>query len=385
MSKLSLLSLLFALFTVVMIPTPALARHANPTITPTSVDIDNISTGTSTVSIFVTGCPGSTMRFYYNFNGGTAESTIGLFEPTQAGNTSGTYATKFTPPAAGSYNIHAQCGDISDTTSGTLTVTSGRTLQSSPTGLQLEGATNTELRFRWSALQFASKYQISYTNKTNNQTFPTVETTNTRYAIQGLNPSTTYEVRVKGCNDVNCSDPAAASFTTFATQQANSCCGYGFKYDGTKDRCVQISNPTNIANINCPSGTACDATTNACISASGLPTNLPPAPAAPVVVAGVGGCKADEFWSAIGCIPTDTGKFISTLLRFLTAAGGGIALLLMISGAFQMITSAGNPEHVKHGQQQFTSAVIGLLFIIFSVLLLKVIGVDILNLPGFIP
>ena len=48
-----------------------------------------------------------------------------------------------------------------------------------------------------------------------------------------------------------------------------------------------------------------------------------------------------------------------------------------------MITSQGNPETVKKGQDQFSSAVIGLLFIIFSVLLLQFIGVDILSLPGF--
>lgn len=87
--------------------------------------------------------------------------------------------------------------------------------------------------------------------------------------------------------------------------------------------------------------------------------------------------------TAIGCIPTDPQKLIEGLLKFTTAAGGGIALLLMVYGAFQMIISAGNPEAVKKGHEQFTSAIIGLLFIIFSVLLLKVIGVDILNIPRF--
>lgn len=87
--------------------------------------------------------------------------------------------------------------------------------------------------------------------------------------------------------------------------------------------------------------------------------------------------------TALGCIPTKPINLIQDLLTFATGIGGGVALLLMISGAFQMITSAGNAEAVKKGQEQFSSAVIGLLFIIFSVLLLQIIGVDILQIPGF--
>ncbi len=96
-------------------------------------------------------------------------------------------------------------------------------------------------------------------------------------------------------------------------------------------------------------------------------------------------CANDkEIETAIGCIPTEPADLITGLVRFATAAGGGVALILMISGAFQMMTSGGNPDNVHHGQERFTSAVIGLLFIIFAILLLQVIGVDILALPGFI-
>lgn len=91
----------------------------------------------------------------------------------------------------------------------------------------------------------------------------------------------------------------------------------------------------------------------------------------------------DGILTALGCIPTQPQPLIKALLRFSAGAGGGIALLLMVFGSFRMMTSAGNPESVKKGQDQFSSAIIGLLFIIFSVLLLQIIGVDILNLPGF--
>lgn len=90
-------------------------------------------------------------------------------------------------------------------------------------------------------------------------------------------------------------------------------------------------------------------------------------------------------YTAIGCIPTNPTALIKGLLKIAAGIGGGIALLLMIFGSFQMITSGGNPDNIKKGQEQFTSAIIGLLFIIFSVLLLQVVGVDILSLPGFNP
>ncbi len=87
--------------------------------------------------------------------------------------------------------------------------------------------------------------------------------------------------------------------------------------------------------------------------------------------------------TAIGCVPTEPVAFIKAFLRFTLATFGGIAFLIMVMGVFRMITSAGNPDALKAGQEMFTSAIIGILFIIFSVLLLQIIGVGILNIPGF--
>lgn len=83
--------------------------------------------------------------------------------------------------------------------------------------------------------------------------------------------------------------------------------------------------------------------------------------------------------TALGCLPNDPAGLVQSLLKFSVGIGGGIAFLLMIFGAFQMITSAGSAEALKAGQERFYSAIIGLLFLIFSVLLLKIIGVDILE------
>ncbi|KKR80776.1 MAG: hypothetical protein UU73_C0002G0094 [Candidatus Daviesbacteria bacterium GW2011_GWA1_41_61] len=87
--------------------------------------------------------------------------------------------------------------------------------------------------------------------------------------------------------------------------------------------------------------------------------------------------------TAIGCVPTDPAELVKGLMKLFAGAGGAIALLLMAFGAIQMITSQGSPEGIKAGQERFTSAALGLLFIIFSVLLLEIIGVNILGLDQF--
>lgn len=87
--------------------------------------------------------------------------------------------------------------------------------------------------------------------------------------------------------------------------------------------------------------------------------------------------------TAIGCIHTKPAELVKDIMTFLLGSGGGVAFLMMVFGAFQMMTSSGNPETLNAGRSRLTSAVIGLLFIIFAVLFLQIIGVDILNLPGF--
>ena len=86
--------------------------------------------------------------------------------------------------------------------------------------------------------------------------------------------------------------------------------------------------------------------------------------------------------TAIGCVPTNPETFINWLLRYTIAIGSGIAFLLMIWGAFLIITSAGDPEKLNEGKETMVSAGTGLLFIIFSVFILELIGVRILKIPG---
>jgi len=87
--------------------------------------------------------------------------------------------------------------------------------------------------------------------------------------------------------------------------------------------------------------------------------------------------------TAIGCIPTENlGDFAGFLLKWGVGIGGGIAFILIVLSGFMIMTASGNPEKLQAGKELMTSAIMGLIMLIFSVFLLKIIGVDILQLPG---
>ncbi|MCL4338426.1 hypothetical protein M1271_01920 [Patescibacteria group bacterium] len=91
-----------------------------------------------------------------------------------------------------------------------------------------------------------------------------------------------------------------------------------------------------------------------------------------------------KMWTAIGCIPLDFTALIKDYI-FTTGVGmaGGISFLYFIYGAFMILTSAGNTEQIEEARQIIISSLSGLFLIIFSVFLLKFIGVDIFKIPGF--
>lgn len=91
-----------------------------------------------------------------------------------------------------------------------------------------------------------------------------------------------------------------------------------------------------------------------------------------------------QLRTAVGCIPfTGTNNFASWFLKWAIGIAGGIAFLLILFSGFQIMTASGNPEKLQNGRELLTAAISGLILIIFSVFLLKLIGVTILQIPGF--
>lgn len=91
-----------------------------------------------------------------------------------------------------------------------------------------------------------------------------------------------------------------------------------------------------------------------------------------------------KVWTAIGCIAPDFSSFVSNqLFGFGVGIAGGIAFLYFLYGAFLFLTSRGNPEQIAMGREIIMSSLLGLMLIVFSVFLLKIIAVDILDLTPF--
>lgn len=129
----------------------------------------------------------------------------------------------------------------------------------------------------------------------------------------------------------------------------------------------------------CPDNTTC------CDSSSECPALATVAPeASPPSPLNYNGCDQNSINTFLGCINiSDQNELITKILRFGIGIGGGIALLIILYGSFIVMTSQGDPKRLAAGQETITSAVMGLVLLIFSIFILKIIGVDILEIPGF--
>ena len=94
-------------------------------------------------------------------------------------------------------------------------------------------------------------------------------------------------------------------------------------------------------------------------------------------------CPANQVETGIGCVPTDAPGLAAFLVKLIVGIAGGVTLLLLIAGGAQYIASSGDPDSIDEAKEKITAAVSGILLIILSLVVLKVLGVDILGLPGF--
>ncbi len=94
-----------------------------------------------------------------------------------------------------------------------------------------------------------------------------------------------------------------------------------------------------------------------------------------------GSCTAVD--TALGTLGTEPQSLITSLFGLILSLSGGVALLLIIISGYRLLVSQGNPEAIKGAREQLTAAIVGLLFIIFSLVILEIIGVNILHIPGF--
>lgn len=88
-------------------------------------------------------------------------------------------------------------------------------------------------------------------------------------------------------------------------------------------------------------------------------------------------CAPDTCNTALGNIPTDITGLATKVLSIAIGLAGGIALILLVFGSIRVLTSSGDQQRLAGGRDTIIAAIAGLLFLIFSVLILKAIGVAI--------
>lgn len=94
-------------------------------------------------------------------------------------------------------------------------------------------------------------------------------------------------------------------------------------------------------------------------------------------------CNETGVNTVFGCITNPATDVFGHIVQIASAMAGGISFLLILFGSFQILISAGKPERLAAGQELVTSAVTGLLLILFSVFILSFLGVQLFQLPGF--
>lgn len=93
--------------------------------------------------------------------------------------------------------------------------------------------------------------------------------------------------------------------------------------------------------------------------------------------------RCEAYESALGPIETDPTKFIGRVFAILLSLSGVLVIYFIITAGYKLMMSQGDAEAVQGARETITSAIVGLLFIIFSMVILEVIGVSIFKIPGF--
>lgn len=177
--------------------------------------------------------------------------------------------------------------------------------------------------------------------------------------------------------------------TSGLTCDKNSCCtcpsGYTYVACQAGQNPCPVCRGTGSDNLSptklaaCNTGWVCDNSTG-CVNVTFDLPSPSPQPCKPVEA---GSSIEYNCNTAVGNILTSPKDFVQTMMGLILSVVGGIAILLIMFSGYRLMVSQGNPESIKNAKEQLTAAIIGLLFIIFSLVILQIIGVNILGLPGF--
>ncbi len=163
--------------------------------------------------------------------------------------------------------------------------------------------------------------------------------------------------------------------------------GFGFGYLSTGKYYIQVNDKCgggflfiNAENQACYSSFFVDPSGGG-IGQSGSPDN--PAPNTPCLNHDKNGACLSVATGLGVDIGTNPASITSSLFGIILGISGAIALILIMISGYRILVSQGNPEALKGAREQLTAAIVGLLFILLSIVVLQIIGINILHLPGF--
>ncbi len=112
-------------------------------------------------------------------------------------------------------------------------------------------------------------------------------------------------------------------------------------------------------------------------------TEPPPSPPCATYDPNTGKCLQVD--TAIGVLCTRPNCIADILFVIILSFSGGVGVLLIMYAGYLFITSRDRKEQVQKGREIIVAVIVGLLFIIFSIVVMTTITVDILGLPNFTP
>jgi len=144
--------------------------------------------------------------------------------------------------------------------------------------------------------------------------------------------------------------------------------------------------PRADAQLSCVGGRICvDLDPGTCLSRGGSPTECLPG--------GGGCCTTGPNAQASGGLTwddmaqryfgIDESRIAGTIYDLLFPIGIAIGLFAIIAAGYSFMTSQGQPDKVKEAKEKLTAAVVGVLFIVLSIVILRVIIRTLLD-PSFI-
>lgn len=230
-------------------------------------------------------------------------------------------------------------------------------------------------------------------------------TTNATLYINNVQAGQDYTVWFDGEKDVLFSDQFDASKITTDVHGHQKSITTQIPVGGianNKTVCLTLAKP--FLGLNSSLGLSCDYQLSISVQATpppalsqppiqsgnvGIPTGPPaptaapthPPPLTPCIRDASGKCTAVA--SAIGNIPTDPAEFVKKIFTVLLSMASGWATYLIVTGGYMLMFSHGEAEPVKEAREKITSAIVGIVFMLLSLVILRVIGVDIFALPTF--